>query len=368
MPKENILLVTDALVLPVRGIDGGFSCGVFDASDSAVPGSIHRSSTRPVTPTPAKAPAQEVGEEIGEALFGGIMLNHFGHFLMESLGRLWGANDEDVRHLPIIVQMPWGGMPLTDLDHFSRIILDLLEIDPARLKVVTAPLRVGKLHVPAQLYGFHCFENPSPIFIDFLRVAQRNILKMAEGFTLPSSCVYMSRSEWQDKAPKRGIVAGSHAFDDFLRQQGWHVVQPETLTFRDQLKIYAMAEHVLISEGSAQHSYILLPDTPTQVTVLLRRPDPWDITRVTKQFGGVGSHAATIQEIEKTYSYGQPSWSGMTVVDYTKVAQALYATGTVAEPFAAWESQKDEQVRQSLRTYIEAIREEPSFLDFMRKL
>lgn len=310
----------------------------------------------------------EVGEAIAEAIFGGVMLNHFGHFLMESLGRLWGANAAHVRHLPIIVQMPWGGMPFSDPDHFARIILDLLEIDPARLKIVTTPLRVGLLHVPEQLYGFHCFDKPSPVFVEFLRVAQRNILQMAEGFTLPSSRVYMSRSEWQDKSPKRGIVAGSHAFDSFLREQGWHVIQPETLTFRDQLKIYATAEHVLISEGSAQHSYILLPDTPSHVTVLLRRPDPWDITRVTKQFGGVGSHAATIQEIEKTYSFGQPSWSGMTVVDYTRVAQALQAAGTVAAPFAAWADLKEAEVRQSLQTYIEAIRAEPAFLDFMRKL
>ena len=83
---------------------------------------------------------------------------------------------------------------------------------------------------------------------------------------------------------------------------------------------------------------------------------------------GLGTRATALQEVEKSYAFGQPAWSGMTVLDYTRISEILQAAGTVAEPFTAWAGMKEDEVRHSLRTYIGAIREEPSFLDFMRKL
>lgn len=358
-----------ATVLPVRGAPGGgFTCGVFDAEGAAILASVHRFSDQPPRAQPERLPDGPAPAALPEAIFGGVLHNHFGHFLMESLGRLWMANDPAFRHLPILVQTPWGRPQFSKPDDFSAIILDLLEIDPARLQVVTAPLQVGLLHLPEQLYGFHNFHAPAPEFVAFLRVAQANILRLAAPVAQPAAKVFMSRSDWQDQAPTRGIAAGLRRFEDYLRGEGWHIVQPETLSLRDQLVIYATARTVMICEGSAQHSCILLPDMAGEVFVLLRRPHPWDVARVTRQFGGLGTRATALQEVEKSYAFGQPAWSGMTVLDYTRISAVLQAAGTVAAPFAAWADLKEAEVRQSLQTYIEAIRAEPAFLDFMRKL
>lgn len=369
MTLPHLTSHADAMVLPVRAAPGGgFTCGVFDAEGAGILASVHRFADQPPRLQPERRPEGDSSATLPEAIFGGVFLNHFGHFLMESLGRLWMANDPAFRHLPILVQAPWGRPLLGKPDDFSAIILELLEIDPARLHFVTAPVQVGLLHLPEQLYGFHNFHAPAPEFVAFLRVAQANIRRLAEAAPAPAARVFMSRSDWQDQAPTRGIAAGLRPFEDYLRGQGWHIVQPETLSLRDQLVIYATAEQVMICEGSAQHSCILLPDMPGAVFVLLRRPHPWDVARVTRQFGGLGTRATALQEVEKSYAFGQPAWSGMTVLDYTRISEILQAAGTVAEPFTAWAGMKEDEVRHSLRTYIGAIREEPSFLDFMRKL
>lgn len=366
MNDANVRLVEHATVTTVHSIPGGFSCGVFDEKGQAEPFSVHRPSTRNIAIFPSVVDADTPATSFDAALYGGLFFNHYGHFIMESLGRLWLANVPQYRDLPIVVQAPWGDIDLQNRDGFVRTVLDLLEIDAERIVVLTGAVRVDYLHVPEQLYGFNeYYDKPPERFIDFLRVAQKNILDITADFTPPSDRVFISRSEWQEKYPKRGLVAGAQQFDTFLRGEGWHVIQPETLTLKNQLRIYATARHVLMLEGSAQHSYIFLPDTTARVTVMLRRPDPWDVTRVTKQFGGLGTPVFTLQRIEKTYFFGQPSWSGLTVLDYSAIVAALAETGDVVSTFTAWGEVREEEIRRCLRTYIEAIRNEPSFLDFM---
>ncbi|MCB8873625.1 glycosyltransferase 61 family protein [Acidisoma silvae] len=364
MLKDEVDIIADALVTP---LPRDRNCGLF-SNGQAVLKSIHLNGPKAPEANPSIAPVVEVKDSLEEAIFGGVAFNHFGHFIMESLGRLWMVNDDQYRHLPILMHSPWRQPPLENKDHFFPILLDFLEIDPRRLKIVSQPMHIGKLHLPSQLYGFHTFDDVSPVFVDFLRVAQRNISALSKDYTLDSEKVFISRSEWQKTAPRRGIVAGAQAFDDYLSAEGWLVIQPEQLNLRDQMKIYASAKHILISEGSAQHSFILLPDITASVTVLLRRPNNWDKTRVTKQFGGLGCTAQTIQDIEKTYFFGQPSWSGLTVVNHDLVSEKLKVSGLVSETFTKWEGMKAQNVNASLREYIAAIHEDDSFIDFLTKI
>ena len=176
---------------------------------------------------------------IASALYAGPLFPAFGHFLLESLARLWAADRFPDR--PILWSVGQG----TDhaiLHPWMRDILDLLGVTNPIL-LVTAPVTVDELIVPAPGYeiqyrfGAH----------------HRRFLGKVSHRPEPNRKLWLSRA-----GVEKVENAGRTALEARLRQCGWDVVRPETLTIRDQMAALARAERIAGEQGSALHSLILL--------------------------------------------------------------------------------------------------------------
>ncbi|MGV3549489.1 glycosyltransferase 61 family protein [Rhizobium sp.] len=307
-------------------------------------------------------------ETVDDGIYGGSAFNHFGHFIVESIGRLWAVNREEFAHLPIFFHAPWGAPDLEAETSTIKSMLQLLSIDVARVRFIKRPLRFKRIVIPEQLYGFHCIAEPKIEFIDFLRGAQAKIEAAISQRDDRFENVLVSRSRWQDKFPKKGMVLGLAEFDAFMAGEGWKVIQPEEHSFLEQLSIYASAKRLVFVEGSAQHSCVMLPDVKAEIAIVMRRPDEWSAQRSASQFSGMNKQVTTIQKIDSSLWFGMPPWSGLLDVDFAYASKRLQDLGFIDKSFTHWPETKTPLRRAAVAKYVAAIADDEKFIDFMASL
>ncbi|MFN3449299.1 MAG: glycosyltransferase family 61 protein [Roseococcus sp.] len=249
-----------------------FDAGVHTAEGRCVIPAIHFSNRRRAVPPPRRTPGPEAEPIAGTWIYAGALHQHPGHFVTESIGRLWGVPQAG----PGVQGLIWHALdpPKADAPQGRAVpfrpgsvqadVLECLGIPLPRL-IVQRPLRVERLLVPDQLMALD--EGPllagHPAFRRFLH--ERLITGEAPeqgGYRL-----FVSRA---------GLGARQSSFiledrmEEVLRAQGWRILRPETLPLREQLAAYAGASDLLFSEGSSLHFYALVA-RPGQRVVILRR-------------------------------------------------------------------------------------------------
>ncbi len=151
LPPPIVEPIHDAVVMPV-GSDAGLSCGAFRPDSSFCDLSrtrLSRSRFSAIPDHPGKAPRKKL---TGTYLFAGIGRHHFGHFIMETLARLWAMDGRQDRFDGLVLlpmhQTDFGAVLRRRLLSFLR----LMGCDMP-LHLVRTPVTVETLYLPAQGFG-----------------------------------------------------------------------------------------------------------------------------------------------------------------------------------------------------------------------
>ncbi|RAI03717.1 hypothetical protein DLJ53_04340 [Acuticoccus sediminis] len=237
--------------------------GVYAADGALCPLGLHRAcniSKDNVAPDPLPQARRATEAAVpGRHLFCGLLGPHFGHFLIESLGRLWAADElaGDVRSLVFIVAHGPGRTPLDD---FASDVLAALGLT-LPVRSVGRPEVFEELVVPSQLFGFH-LRAGHPRFHRFVHARLRD--PAAAG----ARRLYVSRG-------LIGDIPGEAALEALLGAHGFRIVHPETMTFAEQIAAYNAAETILAAEGSAVHVIGLVAREDQRIGVIKRRSGPF---------------------------------------------------------------------------------------------
>lgn len=260
-----------ATVMPYRRGDegpGSWRLGVFDAGGACIEESLvfhRRPNGEPRQIGFPVAPGRPRATHAGAAIYLGPLMEHFGHFLLESLSRLWYAR----RHpeLPVV----WsrrvgpgsmtraaarGGDPLTV---WQRDILETLAVTNP-LVLVDVPTRFETLIVPELGNHFqHSFHPELAAALACVRHAP-----------VPGRRLWLSRS----KLPERLGNLSMPEVEARLAALGWTIVHPEALSFPEQMAAFAGAERIAGEQGSAFHNVLFLEDPKTlRLDVFLGDPE-----------------------------------------------------------------------------------------------
>ncbi len=210
---------------------------------------------------PAPLPDDPITDHLDEAVWGGFLDPGFGHLVAEHLSRVrWALTVwPDKTYLFTVA-------PGTDPNGVAMWVWQILAfvgLPAAQVRLVTAPLRVARLHVAAQDETLGEVA-PSQAYLDLLDRFTSQITPV------PADLLYVTR---------KGMVAqgeGGHAGEDYLVEMldrlGVAVFDPRRADIPAQLAAYAGAQHLVFAEGSALHGRQLLGRLPQRVTVLMRRP------------------------------------------------------------------------------------------------
>lgn len=189
------------------------------------------------------------------AIYAGVYFPHFGHFLLESLARLWYAKDHP--EIPVI----WIGRDdrsePPELRGWQHEILALLGIRN-QTRVLIRPQRFSELHVPDAGYKY----------ADYCHPQQAEFLACHDGPSqIDGRKLWLSRSG----ATNNVGLKNSQMVERHLEQAGWIVQRPENFTIRQQLDALSEAEIIAGEEGSAFHTLLLLKDISRKKFEIFRR-------------------------------------------------------------------------------------------------
>ncbi|MGX9965257.1 glycosyltransferase 61 family protein [Roseomonas sp. F4] len=273
MPRIEIL--DDALLIPCGTITREaaararaqgrtiYDGGVYDAAGHPCDLARHVGGNTLNEPAPL-APETPAEALPGSWLFGGWLRQHFGHFINESLGRLWAwpgcaPPPRGLLFLPFgwragVNSLEAASGPADR--HWLPQMLELLDIHPeAPSHVVTAPLRVERLVVPRQLA---LLDTPDlPAAPQLHRAFLRGTYLPERPAPVPRA--YLSRSRLP---PEKASFLLESMLDANFARAGYAVIHPETLSLAAQVALYQGVEMLISAEGSAIHlAAIHLPDS-----------------------------------------------------------------------------------------------------------
>lgn len=255
--STDILDLPNAVVVPP--VKGGImtECGVLRSDGSPEQRAAMWRRDRPLT-LPPQPPQQDLPFLPGKWLWGGVMFNHFGHFLTESTGRLWGLDAHpDVagmlfthRRAVVAPLEPWQ----QEFFRHAGCTGDL--------RVLSKPMRVEQLIVPGQGFGLGRI-------IRGTAASRRHFASFADTVVPEGGDrLYISRSAL---SLNKGLLIGEHEMENRLVEHGYEIFHPQRHPLSVQLARYKAADHIIAAEGSAIHLFAMVARPHQRFAMIVRR-------------------------------------------------------------------------------------------------
>jgi hypothetical protein len=306
-----------------------------------------------------------LSKKSGAFFFGGILFNNFGHFLLESIGRLWAYSLFHEFDLPVLFYAPWGIPDYKKEDNYIHQLFKGFDIPVNRLIFLNEPVQLEKVIIPKLKYGFGKCRKPDGTFLSFI-----------QSFRLPDHLpkaardadkIYVSRSQLPFK---QGRPFGETLFEKYLQANSYIIIYPEKYTLYEQLSLYKRAKKIIFCDGGATYGTILLPGITAAIAIVARRRDHrWNYKEITEHFLGYKKPVLWIDEIICQYQFGLESWDAAAEVDWFNVSVALKKEGFTENLFEKPDMADFEVIKKrELQQYIESIHTNPVFINYMQKL
>ncbi|MDB5243406.1 MAG: hypothetical protein JWP57_4031, partial [Spirosoma sp.] len=259
--------------------------GVYDSYGRLVSNSIQIGFPMNNIPMDIRAPYSCFEEIPGVWLYGGGQIHrHVGHFILDCIGRLWGAGEVGYKIAGIMYNtnkipalLNDGRFDLNSIRRSNRFMSDKsndyatafskIFAGTANTHVISSPVQIEKLVVPSQLFGTYNHLG-SQYFRDFIRRAVGR-LDAQSSAEFPKK-IYVSRSRLPTKKSKFFL---EDMISEVLRENDYHVIYPEELSIVDQLLYYWNAEHIVMASGSAAHVAALAMNGKQKVCLIDRIPN-----------------------------------------------------------------------------------------------
>lgn len=187
-------------------------------------------------------------------VYGGVIIPHWGHFLLETLARTWYLQQEPSK--PIL----WHNLNFRpNFTPWQAELISMLGLSERHHVFVQEPIRVRSVTVPEP--GFVLGTRLHPTQVGALAVHPFRA-------PIPGRRVWLSRSALPD-----GAVGGEKELEQQLAANGWDIIHPEKLSVLNQIRAIFDAETVGGFEGSAFHTFILGSNIKTKIRIINRRKD-----------------------------------------------------------------------------------------------
>jgi hypothetical protein len=295
-------------------------------------------------------------------LYGGLLLDNFGHFLLESIGRLWAYDVFKAINPYILFYTPWGIKKYKEKQNYIYQALRGFGIPVDRILFAEQIALYKTVIVPDQKYGFGLCRTPDETFLNFL-----------DSFHIPSHSVktvnkadriYVSRS----KLPiQLGRPLCEVFFEKYLAEQGYLIFYPEQHTLYEQIALYKTAKKIIFCDGGATYCTILLPKLVADIAIVARRRDHRGNYRdITEHFFGFKKSVLWIDEVTGQYQFGKETWDSAGEIDWHKASETLHLNGFVDATFIEPPPVEYADVkRKELLQFIQSIEHSRLFLSFM---
>jgi len=284
VPPPTLEVVQKALVVPVQA-QGRMASGVFRQDGSFVEASRTLLSRGRLTDPPPCPDPVRARRLPGRYVFAGPARDHFGHFVLESLGRLWAVPGQDPAPDGLLFLPRDADLSLGPLVCQHGALLEAL-CPGLPVLATTEPLVVDTLLVPGQAFGHQDRITGTPEFRRFLR----NRLESAFAADGPDR-LYVSRSGLRGVEK---LVDGEARIEKLMRRAGYTIFHPERHDIATQIAHYRAARVLVGPDGSAFHLAACVVAPGTRVALIQRRHRDAVVHSFMDQFAAFAQVEATL--------------------------------------------------------------------------
>lgn len=359
--SESTETLNNAIIVPPAVSDFVQEAGVLDADGGYCPRGALWRRHRPITVRP-EMPGS-IDETIpGRWLWGGVLWAHFGHFLVESVSRLWALNTLD-RPVDGILFMPKRPRVGSETRGYQAAFVDLLS-PGLPIRSLDRPVRVEELVVPGQGFAL----GPAVIGTPSFRKAMHDMFARHITPDGPEK-LYISRSKL---GLHKGGLLGEEKLETYLEPEGYEIFHPQDHDLPTQIARYKAARQVIAVDGSALHLFAMVGRPDQQVAMILRRKSGAS-DQLTENVATFCDRRPLVIDALRTewlradntrakrLSFGE--------LDHAATGDALRAEGFVAEG-VDWQPLTEEERRESLSSKgidTDAFVESPKFIRQRRR-
>lgn len=340
--SSAVEILDNAIVMPPEVSDLVQECGVLKSNGSFVDVSATWRGRRAlmVAPQPPEA-APEILE--GSHLFAGQIWSHFGHFMVESLARLWALDHLDQMPESIIF-IPKRPGRAQEIKAYQRAFFQLLGID-LPITIIETPTQVEQLIVPGQGFGLGAIATGTDLFRDYF----------ANNFATDIAAdgperLYLSRSAL---GGMEGSALHEQAIERSLERDGYTTLHPQELTIGEQVAHYRAATQVIGLDGSAFHLFGFVGKPKQRAGIILRRNSKvfQSIRTQLRAFAGIDpvvfdAIAADWVPEHKSrpgrYSFGE--------IDFPILAKMIHDVGLGPDP-GEWDIPRFRDMKSAMRSF-----------------
>lgn len=253
-------------------------------------------------------------------LFAGFYWPHFGHFLMESLSRLWAFAPLRESVDGIVFLKPRDDTKEAAVGQVQQQVLRLLGID-APVSFIQGPTGVERLLVPRHGCGLGAGAAGIPEFREFVQHRLRR-LPRREG----APRIYISRAGF---SLRRGGIFAEEVLEPFLHAAGYQSFCPERETLESQISTYLGARQIISTDNSALHLFGFVGDASQDVAIVLRRED--GARDMQAQIAGFTGRAPLVIDAIRGFHVRDnartPPWGVFAELDFGLLSQRLFDHG-----------------------------------------
>ncbi|MGN7124970.1 glycosyltransferase family 61 protein [Methylorubrum thiocyanatum] len=194
-------------------------------------------------------------------IYGGRFNPHYGHYLVESLPRLWRLAREGLAGRKIImhgegdltwwfsydhVRTAWGGLGLSqdDFVHFDH---------PVKIRELTIPLP----SLQQQTYAH-------PVYGELCRKIGQSIIEVDSARARNTTPVFLSKTKLSGGV---NIIVGEDIVEEKLAAEGVDIVHPQDLSLQEQIALFSDRETIVGTAGSAFHTSVFSSRPSRQIAL-----------------------------------------------------------------------------------------------------
>src|SRR5918994_1642872 len=193
-------------------------------------------------------PERELDEDV---IYLGMLFNHFGRVLLESLARVWHLNEVDPS-----VKVVFNNANSAQAAYAQWVpkLLSMFGIPPERMVALDRPTRLRRAIVPEAL-----FEQYYSAHVDMVRPFREVAQRVAANVNPSSQPLYLSRRRLTSR--QRPVV-GEPELEDLLRDNGFAIAYLETMTIEEQARLINGHSDIFSTLGSAAHNILFALGKP----------------------------------------------------------------------------------------------------------
>ena len=192
-------------------------------------------------------------------IFGGVLYNHFGNLMIESLSRMWYyAKNPDTPYKYVFLMMEGHKT-------YHKVWFDVAGFTEDRYEVITQATQFKKVIVPDQTF-FALSAVAHPEWLAYFDLIRKKVSEIQQKSDIQK--VYLTRTQCNDKTTQEINEAYYEAFYEKL---GYTIIAPEKLPLTEQINIIMNASELVSTLGTLSHMAVFAaPDV--RCTFLLREP------------------------------------------------------------------------------------------------